>query len=89
MSETYLDQTGSRESNDETNRQLKRIAAGIPPKDPAPDWQLSNTTKELGKAGIADSRTILDIKRKQHGGEALSPQEVQILTDLHQQEHQE
>ena len=68
---------------------MLRILANQSPKDPEPDWKLSDETKQTGLEGITHTRAVLEAKRKQLAGEALSPSEVQVLTDLHNQEHQQ
>lgn len=72
--------------SEENQRAVRRILAGQPPKDPEPDWKHDEATKEAGRAGIADTRTILEVKRKQSVGEPLTPQEERILAEIHRQE---
>jgi hypothetical protein len=75
--------------SEESKRAVRRILAGQPPNDPAPDWKLDEETKETGKSGLADTRTILNIKRKQSVGEPLTPQEERLIAKIHQQEQEE
>ncbi len=75
--------------SEESRQAMLRILANQPPKDPEPDWKLSEATKKNGRESIAHTRAVLEAKRKQSTGEALTPNEVQILTDLHNQEHQQ
>ena len=75
--------------SEESRQAMLRILANQSPKDPEPDWKLSDETKQTGLEGITHTRAVLEAKRKQLAGEALSPSEVQVLTDLHNQEHQQ
>ncbi len=68
---------------EESQREMRRILAGQAPKDPEPDWKLDEETKAIGRQGIADTRAVLEAKRKQSLGEALTPAEEQILANLH------
>ncbi len=90
----------------ESQREMRRILAGQPPRDPEPDWKLDDETKKVGKQGVADarlalekanqlrvnreglndSRAVLEARRKQSLGEALTPEDELILTTLHRQQ---
>ncbi len=72
--------------SEESQRAMRRILAGEPPNDPEQDWKLDEETKEIGRKGVADTRAILEAKRKQSLGEALTPQEEEILANLYRQE---
>ncbi len=93
--------------SEESQREMRRILAGQPPKDPEPDWKLDEKTKTVGhngiaearrvlaeaqqarinKHGIEDSRAVLDAKRRQSTGEALTPEDERILAKLHRQDY--
>jgi len=67
----------------DSQRAMRRILAGQPPNSPEGDWKLDEETKETGRRGVADTRAILEAKRKQSLGEALTPEEERILARLH------
>lgn len=46
--------------SEESQREMRRILAGQPPKDPESDWQLDEETKNVGKQGIAEARLALE-----------------------------
>lgn len=75
--------------SEESRQAMLRILSNQPPKEPEPDWKLSEDTKQTGLEGIAHTRAVLEAKRKQLAGDALSPSEVRVLKDLHNQEHQQ
>ncbi|MFO0862980.1 MAG: hypothetical protein U0516_04675 [Candidatus Saccharibacteria bacterium] len=75
--------------SEDSQRAMRRILAGEPLNDPKPDWKLDEETKEIGRRGVADTRAILEAKRKQSTGEALTPEEERILANLYQQETEE
>jgi hypothetical protein len=75
--------------SEESRQAMLRILSNQPPKEPEPDWKLSEDTKQTGLEGIAHTRAVLEAKRKHLANEALSPDEVRILTDVHNQEHPE
>jgi hypothetical protein len=89
MSESRREQGYSIPSDPETNRKIREALHPETKPDarhPDSEWQISEQDRETGRAGIADSRAILEAKRKQSLGEALSPDEERILAQLHRQE---
>jgi hypothetical protein len=88
MSESRRDLGYEIPSDPETNRDIRRILdpkSKPDPRHPDMDWQISDQDKEIGRAGIADNRAILQAKRKQSLGEALTPDEVALLAKLYRE----
>ena len=86
MSESRRDLGYDIPSDPETNRSIRQILhpeTKPDPRHPDEDWQVSEQAKEAGRVGIADTRTILEAKRKQSLGEALTPDEVALLAKLY------
>ncbi len=56
MSETRYETGYDRPEDDDTNRAIRRHAAGQPVRDPEPDWQLTEQTKAIGQEGLAQTQ---------------------------------
>jgi hypothetical protein len=78
--------------NRETNRKIRQYLhpeTKPDPRHPDEDWQIDDDTKVAGIKGVADVRAVLEVKRKQREGEALTPEDERLLAELHRQEHPE